>query len=425
MKLSLKHILFETARYLLALTLIFSGVVKAIDPVGSGIKVGEYLTAFHLTFFVPYALVIAILLSSMEFLLGACLFMGLWRKFLGWISVGFMSFMTTLTLYLALYNPVSDCGCFGDAFKLTNWQTFEKNIVLLSATIIYLIGYRYTHRAFASKKMQFFGGLLALSSILVFTMANYFHLPVLDFRPYKVGESLPSLVLIPDDAPQDEYTYEFVYEKEGVQKTFDIDHLPDSTWNYIERKEKLISKGYIPPVTDFVLFNGTEDVTHNILSIAGDMIFVVTPSWAKVSTKYGDRLNQLYALSEQKGITLFALSGSSTEEEDSWKQETLASYPTLFLDATTIKTIARGVPSILFLKDGVIIRKINAYDLPEQTESIDKYIDQTYNQGVRKEGYLLRSILLVVWFILTSVFLVIRSTSREPIGVSLVNGTQD
>ncbi|MDD6935070.1 MAG: hypothetical protein PUI84_07110, partial [Bacteroidales bacterium] len=207
--------------------------------------------------------------------------------------------------------------------------------------------------------------------------------------------------------------------------TFDIDHLPDSTWNYIERKEKLISKGYIPPVTDFVLFNGTEDVTHNILSIAGDMIFVVTPSWAKVSTKYGDRLNQLYALSEQKGITLFALSGSSTEEEDSWKQETLASYPTLFLDATTIKTIARGVPSILFLKDGVIIRKINAYDLPEQTESIDKYIDQTYNQGVRKEGYLLRSILLVVWFILTSVFLVIRSTSREPIGVSLVNGTQD
>ena len=151
MKSATKHILIEVARYLLALTFLFSGVVKAIDPVGASIKVGEYFTSFQMPFMTSFAMPVAIALSTIEFMLGALLLMGVWRKLTAWGTVLLMGFMTLLTLYLALYNPVADCGCFGDAFKLTNWQTFEKNIVLFSAALVFLFGSKHISGAFTYK----------------------------------------------------------------------------------------------------------------------------------------------------------------------------------------------------------------------------------------------------------------------------------
>lgn len=412
MKSATKHILIEVARYLLALTFLFSGVVKAIDPVGASIKVGEYFTSFQMPFMTSFAMPVAIALSTIEFMLGALLLMGVWRKLTAWGTVLLMGFMTLLTLYLALYNPVADCGCFGDAFKLTNWQTFEKNIVLFSAALVFLFGSKHISGAFTYKAV-WIPVLSALLGILVFTFANYRHLPMLDFRPYKVGENLRSLVLVPEDAPQDEYSYEFIYEKDGVQKTFGMDNLPDSSWSYVDRHDKLISKGYTPPITDFILFSGTEDVTKDVLAGEGELVFITTPNWEKVPRSLGQELNLLQEAVEERSAALYALSSSTLEEEKDWRESTGASYECLFLDATTIKTMARGVPSIIFIKDGVIYRKMNGHDLPNTREEMGALLENTYTQGVRHEGYLLRSLLLIIWFLYTLVSLIITSTRRE------------
>ena len=140
MKSAAKHVLIEVARYLLALTFLFSGVVKAIDPVGAGIKVGEYFTSFQMPFMTSFAMPVAIALSTLEFMLGALLLMGVWRNLTAWGTVLFMGLMTLLTIYLVLYNPVADCCCSGEAFYLTYWQTFLKNVFLFSAALGFLLG---------------------------------------------------------------------------------------------------------------------------------------------------------------------------------------------------------------------------------------------------------------------------------------------
>ena len=134
----ISKIVVEAARYLLAIVLLFSGFVKSIDPVGGGLKMVEYMLALGMPAFRPYATVFAVLLSSFEFMIGALLLMGLWRKLTAWLVLIFMSFMTLISLYLALFNPITDCGCFGDAIHLTNWQTFSKNIPLLPVSYTHL-----------------------------------------------------------------------------------------------------------------------------------------------------------------------------------------------------------------------------------------------------------------------------------------------
>ena len=196
-----KHIIGSIARTLLAITFLFSGFVKAVDPLGTVYKIEDYLKAFggFFTDLLPLAGVAAVCLIAVEWLLGICMFANIRTQWTSWISLAFYLMMTPLTLWIALTNPVSDCGCFGDALVLTNWQTFWKNVVFLSLVIVLLVCRKAIPQTFSWwAEIVIAGiGLGALVSVMCY---SYNHLPPMDFRPYKIGNHIPTLMEIPEDA---------------------------------------------------------------------------------------------------------------------------------------------------------------------------------------------------------------------------------
>ena len=217
------HIIGSVSRRLLALTFLFSGFVKAIDPLGTVYKVEDYLAAFGgwFNYFIPAALPIALMLILLEFTLGWMLLTNVWTKVSSWLTLAFMLVMTPLTLYLALTNAVEDCGCFGDAIYLTNWQTFYKNVVLLVLVIILLLTKRHIPRTFLLT-VEICLTLLAAGVAIGLMTYSLTHLPPLDFRPYKIGNNIPELMEVPEGAPADEYEVRFIYERDGEQKEFTL-----------------------------------------------------------------------------------------------------------------------------------------------------------------------------------------------------------
>ena len=246
----IKTIIAAICRTLLGVVFIFSGVVKAIDPLGTVYKIEDYLKAFGGFFsdLLPLAEVAAWALIITELLLGVCMVMNVRTKWTSWIALAFYCVMTPLTLYIALTNPVSDCGCFGDAVVLTNWQTFWKNAVLIVLAIV-LVALRKHVRQLRSGWMELVIVATSLAAVLSFMAWTIQHLPVIDFRPYKIGNHLPTLMEYPEDAEADVYEFSFVYEKDGVEERFTLDNYPkgDSTWTFVRQESKLIKKGYEPP----------------------------------------------------------------------------------------------------------------------------------------------------------------------------------
>lgn len=233
---------------------LFSGVVKAIDPLGTVYKIGDYLEAFGGVWLQVSVLAYpaAFVLIALELMIGIQLLLMVRFKPNAVMAFVFMLIMTPLTLYIALYNPVTDCGCFGDALTISNWQTFYKNIVLLVVTLILVVS-RDKFKSFFLPPVEYAVAGMFLMLTAGFMSYTMMHLPLIDFRPYKVGVNIPEAMQIPEGAPVDEYTYSFVYSKEGVQQTFGIDALPDSTWTFVEQASKLVKQGYVPPITNFTI----------------------------------------------------------------------------------------------------------------------------------------------------------------------------
>ena len=224
-RLSPYRLIASISRTLLGLVFIFSGVVKAIDPRGTVYKIEDYLKAFggFFTELLPMAEVAAWGLIILELLLGVCMVLNIRTQWTSWVSLLFYLVMTPLTLYIALTNPVSDCGCFGDAVVLTNWQTFWKNVVLIVLAIV-LVALRKHIRQLWSNWMEVVLTVLTIVAAVAFMTWTRLHLPLKDFRPYKVGNHLPTLMEYPEDAEPDVYEYAFVYEKDGVEQTFTLEN---------------------------------------------------------------------------------------------------------------------------------------------------------------------------------------------------------
>ena len=243
------HIIQKTGanvcRFLLAASFIFSGFVKAVDPLGFQYKIQDYLTAFGVISWFPsfFPLLGGIILSAIEFSIGIFLFFGIKKTISTTLALVLMIFMTPLTLYLAIFDPVSDCGCFGDAWVLTNWETFAKNIVLLLAAIV-TFQWRKMLIRFVTRKMEW---LISLYTIFfVFTLSFYCldRLPVLDFRPYKIGKNILEGMTMPEGAKPSVYESIFILEKNGEKKEFTLDNYPDSTWTFVDTRTILKEKGY-------------------------------------------------------------------------------------------------------------------------------------------------------------------------------------
>jgi uncharacterized membrane protein YphA (DoxX/SURF4 family) len=365
------RLIASISRILLGLVFIFSGVVKAIDPLGTVYKIEDYLKAFggFFTELLPMAEVAAWALIILELLLGVCMVLNIRTQWTAWVSLLFYLVMTPLTLYIALTNPVSDCGCFGDAVVLTNWQTFWKNVVLIILAII-LVACRKHTRQLWSNWMELVLTVLTIVAAVAFMTWTRLHLPLKDFRPYKVGNHLPTLMEYPEDAEPDVYEYSFVYEKDGVEQTFTLENYPkgDSTWTFVRSNSKLIKKGYEPPIHDFEIINAEgEDLTWDILESEEPVTLVVMYDLKKADKKQMAKVEALLGdeAMRQEGdeAGVYILTGSGTDDIINFCLE----YPALSdyictCDPVTLKTIVRANPGAIIVQNGTVIDKYNLRD---------------------------------------------------------------
>lgn len=357
------------SRFILGVVFIFSGFVKSVDPLGSAYKFSDYFTAFHLGFLGFLALPVAVVLSSFEVVLGISLILGYRRKYMYRIVTWFMVFFTLLTLILALFNPVSDCGCFGDAVILTNWETFLKNIVLLVCLIpLYLLRNRDEGDIRAVPEWVVVGLLFLLVS--GFSLWNHAHLPLLDFRPYDVGTVIQDEMELPPGAPVDEYDTELVYRDKtsGKQEKFTMDNYPKDTarWEFVSSKSKLVRKGDEPPIHDFAIM-GREgwDATDQILADPGYCLIMISYDLARADETALQKArdwSQLEVLA--KDFSFYAVSASPSDEVDAISGSLDLGYSFYTADEIMLKTVVRSNPGFLMIKNGVIVGKWGFRDFP-------------------------------------------------------------
>lgn len=368
--------IYNLSRYLVGIVFIFSGFVKGIDPLGSTYKFIDYFNAFGLEFLEPAAFPLAILLSSIEFTLGFSLIFSAKKNLTAWVVLIFMSFFTILTLILAIFNPVTDCGCFGDALIMTNWQTFLKNIILMIFTGIIFIN-RNNFQSNRSDIKQW--SLVSIPAILIVLVSVYCyrHLPLIDFMPYSVGTFIPEKMIIPDNAPKAEYKTTLIYTKNGKNIEVTIDNLPDSSWQWLETKQEIVQEGYVPPIHDFVIQSlSGDDITDIVLNENKFTMLLV--AYDLNNTKLSD-INKINALAEycqsSNNCNFICLTSSLQDEIDAFTQKTNATYPFFNTDEITLKTMIRANPGLILLKKGWIINKWNATDTPNLNDFINNYID--------------------------------------------------
>ena len=359
------HITGSIARTLLALTFLFSGFVKAVDPLGTVYKIQDYLHEGFGGIFqwaIPAAGAAAVCLIALEWLLGIAMLLNVRTQWTSWITLLFYCIMTPLTLYIAIANPVSDCGCFGDALVITNWQTFWKNIILLLLSICLVICRKAIPELF-SWWMEIIIALAALGSVAGIMGYSYTHLPQIDFRPYKVGNHIPTLMEIPDDAEVDQYEITLIYAKDGKEQTFTLENYPkgDPEWTFVDQKSVLIKKGYVPPIHDFEIETLEGDyITQDILESEEPVALVVMYDLTKTDTTQLEKL--MHMIHEYPRVYFLTASGEEEifafAEELGWDEET--TYSTFcFTDPITLKTIVRANPGVIVVQNGTIIDKYN------------------------------------------------------------------
>ena len=369
----LKSILVNICRLLLAITFIFSGFVKAIDPLGSQYKIGDYLTALGMAGKIPewVQLILSISLSGAEFTLGILLLLAIRRRLVSKLAFVLMLGMTLITLWLTISNPIQDCGCFGDAIHLTNSQTFIKNLVLLVASIVVMRLPLYQVR-FISKTNQWIATYFTMIFIVIVSLLSLYHLPLFDFRQYYIGQNILKGMQIPKGAKQTKYKTTFICTKNGVQKEFNENNYPynDSTWIFVDTKQEVIEKGYEPPIHDFSITDEKtgEDLTEQILNKDGYTFLLVSPMLEVAQDRNFGDIEGIYEYAKENGYAFYGLTASTDKGIKHWRDITGAEYPFYVTDGTTLKTMIRSNPGLLLLYKGTIINKWNHNDIPKVAE---------------------------------------------------------
>ena len=322
----MRKIIVNIARWLLAVVLIFSGYVKAVDPMGTSYKIRDYLDAARLADYVPdvSVMILSVVLSAVEFLLGICLLFAIRRRLVSRLAVVLMIFMTLLTLWLAIANPISDCGCFGDAIVLTNWQTFLKNVVLLGAAAI-VACYPLDMMRFVSRSNQWIVVNFSVVYIFATSGVSQYGLPQFDFRPYHIGTDL----------------------RAGWQRMMEEADSPYADF-FIERVD-----------------NG-EDITEQVLNDKGYTFLLVAPHLEDANDSRLDQINEVYEYAQENGYPFYCLTASTDKGINMWIDQTGAEYTFCHTDETTLKTVIRSNPGLVLLKDGTVIRKWGFRQLPDE-----------------------------------------------------------
>ena len=392
----------NVCRIAIAITFVLSGFVKAVDPLGTQYKIADYAEAMGLQAYAPdlLTLLASIGISAIEFLLGICLLFAIHRRVASKLIVMLMTVMTALTLWLALANPISDCGCFGDALKLTNWETLWKNVALLIAAIIVS---RHPLRMFRFVSLTNQWIVMNFSTLFILTIAGYslYKLPPFDFRPYHVGANIKEGMQIPADAEQPQFETTFVMEKNGEVREFTIDNYPDSTWIFIDSKTVQISEGYVPPITDFSITTADtgEDITDSVLNYKGYTFLLIAPHLENADDSNLDLINQIHDYAVEYGYRFYCLTASGKEGIDYWTNITGAEYQYYHTDEITLKTIVRSNPGLVLLKDATVISKRSHNDLPTEYDLTDRLENLPLGQ-INEKPVQQKILIILLWFVL-------------------------
>uniref|UniRef100_A0AB33IRI8 Triosephosphate isomerase n=1 Tax=Prevotella sp. GTC17253 TaxID=3236793 RepID=A0AB33IRI8_9BACT len=398
----IKTILTNLCRLLLAFTFIFSGYVKAIDPIGTQYKIQDYLNAAGLGNVLPDWLTLStsVGLAALEFSLGIFMLFAIRRRTTSKLVVLFMAIMTVTTIWVAVFNPVKDCGCFGDALILSNTETLLKNVVLLVAAIVVMV-WPLLQVRFISKSNQWIVINYTMLFIVISSGYSLYDLPQFDFRPYHVGANILKGMEIPKGAKQPKFETTFTLKKNGETREFSLDNYPDSTWTFVDSKTVQTEEGYIPPIHDFsIQLNSTgEDITQQILTDKSYTFLLISPHLEVADDgNFGD-IDQVYEYAQNYGVPFYGLTASDSVAISKWEDMTGAEYPFCTTDETTLKTIIRSNPGLVLIKDGTIIRKWSHNSLP-QDEDLKKPLAQAeigQMPGNTVTGDILK---IILWFVL-------------------------
>ncbi len=398
----LLKMIVNLCRIIVAVTFIFSGFVKAIDPIGTQYKLQDYLGAIGMAGILPNwtLLTVAVFLAAIEFCIGIFLLFAIQRRLISKLTVAFMAFMTMVTVWIVVADPVKDCGCFGDALHLTNTETLIKNIVLLVCSLVIMYRPLAMFR-FVSKSNQWIVTNYTIVFILVSSGLSLYYLPIFDFRPYHIGVNIPRGMEIPKGAKLPQFKTTFIMEKNGQRKEFTLDNYPDASWKFIDSKTVQTSEGYIPPIHDFSITDNKTglDLTNSVLGHKGYTFLLIAPHLETADdSNFGD-IDRLYEYAQSYDIPFYCLTASTTKAIKRWIDLTGAEYPFCITDEAVLKTIIRSNPGLLLLKDGTIINKWSHNNLPNEAK-LSRPISQSSLGKMPKDSVPAKILEIILWFIL-------------------------
>mgnify|MGYP003629681030 CR=1 FL=1 len=389
--------LIGVIRIFVGILFIISGFIKLNDPVGFSFKLQEYFSpdVLNIEFMSPFALGLAIILVIVELVLGVALIIGYYKKATMWLLLLMILFFTFLTFYSAYFNKVTDCGCFGDALPLTPWQSFSKDVVLLILILIIFFNLKYIQPFFTNfgRSIVIFATFIGCLSFGYYVLM---HLPVFDFRAYKVGVNIKEGMSVPEDAEKAIFNYNWKFDVNGTEKIITTQgEYPASEGTFIEVDTEVVSQGYVPPIHDFTIERDGEDYAEEFLS-APNVIVVIAYDLNKTEWNGWPVIKKLTNEAIKKGYTVIGLTSSGEAEVNDLLEKQNLNFEFYFTDATVLKTIVRSNPGILKLNKGTILQKkhwndaeeielqtissTNAaidFDLKNRLDSIAKY-DQLY-----------------------------------------------
>lgn len=356
------------ARILVGITFIFSGFVKGIDPWGSAYKFIDYFVAMGLDWLSWSAFPLGVILAFAEFLIGVALLFAINIRFFSWGALLFMLFFTPLTLWIAIANPVTDCGCFGDAWVISNWETFYKNVVLIILAIIVFVQRKQLKPILG--KVDPAMGYIAILTYFIIVGYSYYHEPILDFRPYKVGVNIVEAMTIPEDAPHDVYENIFFYRNKNTNsiKRFTEEDYPwqdTDNWEFESMESNLISEGYRPPIKSFSVETRDGENIYDFFLYDQEYVFMLIAYDINKSTRKNQKsINELASWAISEGYSFICLTSSLFDDCDRFAEETGAPYEFFHADEIDLKTMIRSNPGLLVLKGGTIVAKYSRNQIP-------------------------------------------------------------
>lgn len=384
-------------RLVLAVVFLFSGFVKAADPVGMSYKVEAYFAQLGL----PGSLaagsfsastVIAVGLAAFEFLLGVYLLVGMHRRFTSWCILIVMVLLTTLTGYLYFFSTIPDCGCFGDAIILSNRDTFLKNIGLLLCSVVLLVRPLKIKRLITERN-QWIIALYSVFYVFVLSLYSTYHLPVIDFTPYKAGTNLR-------EATEAVYETTLIFEKDGKTYACSSDSVPASPGKLVDARVLTLKA---PEIENFALYNDHDDLTEDLLNDKSYSLWLVAPDLPTSEAGSSDMINDLYDICIDKGYAFYGVVSADSVAISNWVDQTGAAYPFVQTDRETAEAMMRSNPGVLLMKDGTILGKWGHNDLGHLVQLLEQQKEsqiERFVQSEKAEGLPYLLVKAILWYII-------------------------